>query len=434
MPNKSIGNNDENFRTLDTDLISVKIKEYYHTIDENDKKITSFSLGCTNSKEKLEQEKLLIMSKKKRKFLRKVYNTFVVFLTIMLVQYFVFGTIDLLALNRDEKTVKVEIPKNAKNSQIAQILHEGGVVKNKDFFNFYATLTKSNKKFIPGTFEIKTNLDYEAVINFLRSNANRVESDIINVVIPEGKNVLEIAAILEREGVCTQEEFFKACNNSEIYKRFDCINSLKNQDKIVYKVEGYLFPDTYKFYKNSTPQFVIRKFLTNYNSKIGSKDYTTFGKDRLSVREYAQKIGLNECDLINIAAMIQAEAADERDMYNVSSVIHNRLAVLKTGNKNIFGEFGLNFLNVDATSFYPYKSKDKIPQNLRENFVSLYDTYKNPGLPVGAICSPGMLAIDAALRPNKTQYYYYCHDKSKKPYYAKTFSEHQMNLRKAGLL
>ena len=116
-------------------------------------------------------------------------------------------------------------------------------------------------------------------------------------------------------------------------------------------------------------------------------------------------------------------------MYNVSSVIYNRLN--SQNKKNV--ETGLEFLNIDATIWYPYRSKDKVPEKILNKFESLYDTYKQKGLPIGAICNPGIKAIDAALNPNKTPYYYYCHSKDGKAYYAKILAEHSINLKKAGL-
>ena len=435
MPKELDNNSSKDYeKKFELDVKESYLLKFDNQVDLKSRKISSFSNASLKNDENLEQGKLIVMSKEKKKFFKKVWILMVIFLSILLTQYFVFGTIDFLAMNREENVVKVEIPKNSGKSDIAKILYDNGVIKNRSFFNFYTTLTKSGKKFIPGTFEIKTNLDYEAIVNFLNLNSNRVETDIINVVIPEGKNVLEVASILESNGICDQKDFIEVCKQDDFGKNYEFLKSFKNMDKVVYKVEGYLFPDTYKLYKDSDPKLAIKKMLSNYKSKLNSKDYIVSEKEKLSIKEYAEKIGLSEEDLVNIASLIQAEAADEKDMYNVSSVIFNRLGTLKNANKSKFGEPGLNFLGIDSTVWYPYKTRDKVPKDLLENFVGAYDTYKNPALPIGPICNPGVAAIDAALKPNKTDYYYFCHDKSGQAYYAKNSKEHQENLKKAGLV
>lgn len=434
------GLNDKEFENDDSFNKKFKVKiseeDFLNPIEfENggSRKISSFSKYNKNKiKKDLEKGKSEFMLQKRKNFFKSVWIVFIVSTTIMLTQYFVFGTIDLLAMKRDENVVRIEIPRNSSNSQIAKILKDNGVIKNSSFFNFYATLTKAGNKLIAGTFEIKTNLDYEAIINFLKSNSNRVETDIVNVVIPEGKNVQEIADILEKNGVCDRTEFLKACKTNDFGEGYSFLKSLKNVDSLFYKVEGYLFPDTYKLYKDSKPLYVIKKMISNYKSKINTKDYDV--SEKLSIKDYANKIGISDEDLINIASLIQAEALDEKDMYNVSSVINNRLKTLKNSGKSDFGEDGLNYLGLDSTVWYPYKTRDKVPFEQLNDFSGIYDTYKKVGLPIGPICNAGAAAIDAALKPNKTNYYYFCHDKvSGKPYYARTLKEHQENLKKAGL-
>jgi UPF0755 protein len=129
--------------------------------------------------------------------------------------------------------------------------------------------------------------------------------------------------------------------------------------------------------------------------------------------------------LLTLASMIQAEAADKDDMAKVSSVFHNRL--------NSGGKDDLLRLRSDPTTYYPYRQKSLVPAELRDTYKSRYDTYTIEGLPPGPICNPGMDAIDAALNPADTDYYYFCHDAKGKAYYAKTNTQHQANLKKAGL-
>ena len=86
-----------------------------------------------------------------------------------------------------------------------------------------------------------------------------------------------------------------------------------------------------------------------------------------------------------------------------------------------------------STIYYPYRTKAQVPEAQRDTYSSRYNTYNIVGLPPGPIANPGSAAIDAALNPAKTDYYYFCHSADGKAYYAKTAEQHQKNLKKAGL-
>ena len=125
-------------------------------------------------------------------------------------------------------------------------------------------------------------------------------------------------------------------------------------------------------------------------------------------------------------------------MYMISSILHNRLKTSETGGVNDNGEAGFLKLQLDSTVFYPYRSETQIPATMRKNFESRYNTYIIEGLPAGPICSPGLEAVMAAVNPDNTNYYYFCHkaatdDEEAVPYYATNNYEHIANLEEAGL-
>ena len=142
--------------------------------------------------------------------------------------------------------------------------------------------------------------------------------------------------------------------------------------------------------------------------------------------ELRQKKGMTLDQLLTLASIIQAEAANKDDMYNVSSVLNNRLQ---------YGDqYDIFHLDCDSTTYYPYRNKDAVPADKRETYKSTYDTYTIEGLPAGPICNPGLDAIDAALNPNDTAYFYFCHNpETGEAYYAETPAGHEANLEKAGL-
>lgn len=399
--------------------------------------LTSYSEGAReklnmSAKKGLRNFKRVRKSPKNAKFFRSVWLFMIAMICLMLGQLVVFGTLDMLAITREDAVVSIEIPKGAGKNEVANILYKNNVIKQPSFFKLYMLFTKGSKKFIPGSFEIKTNLDYEAAINYLRSNANRLDSDVVDVMIPEGKNVMEIASILEKNEICSEGEFLKACKSSEFDKEFNFLKETKTSG-VIYRLEGYLFPDTYTFYKNVEPRTVINKMLNNFNNKVNKKLIIDDSNEKVSVKTLAERKSMQLADVINLAAMVQAEASNDADMHGIAAVINNRLHTSKTGGMSSFGDAINGCLGVDATVWYPYRSRDKVPQNMVDSYESPYDTYKFSGLPKGAICNPGMTAIETVLNHKPTQNYFYCHDKDGNTYYAKTFAEHSTNLRKAGL-
>ncbi len=365
---------------------------------------------------------------KKNKKLKYVWITMIVVFSALLVDFAITGINDVLAFNRKENTVQIEIPKGSGVCDIARILKENNVIDHEIYFKMYAIMRGASKNFIAGHFEIKTNLDYEAIISFIQSNENRSKDDLTKVTIPEGLSVIECAKLLENNHVCDADEFIAACNDKDIIKEYSFLQNISTSENKYYQMEGYLFPDTYDFYKDQKASKVVYRLLNNYEYKLSEKN-----SDGLNISQRAEKAGLTLDELMTVASIIQAEAADENDMPKVSSVIHNRLKTKSNNGITEFGDDDMKLLKMDSTVWYPYPSKDHIPANQQKSFQSKYDTYTYEGLPPGPICNPGLSAINAALRPADTEYYFFCHDNKKNAYYAKTSSEHSENLKKAGL-
>lgn len=395
------------------------------------------NISIPNKQEISDIQKEMNTMRKKQKskantyLFRTVWIIMVVFISILFTKYILVGINDMLAIDREESTVTIEIPANPNAYTVARVLSDSHVIKNESFFRVYSFLTRSNKKFTQGEFEVKTNMDYEEIINYIQSQVNRI--DVINIMFPEGYNVLQYADLLESNGVCNAKDFLNACNSNDFDDEYSFIKEISNADQRYYKLEGYLFPDTYKFYKGEDPKYTIERFLNNYEDKIIQKKKVEGYDSKISIEDQAKEAGMSMNDLLTLASVIQAEAANEEDMYKVSSVLHNRLKTVGNDGMNKYLESGLNKLSCDSTIWYPYKSKDELPQDIKNTFKSRYNTYSIIGLPPGAICNPGLTAIDAALHPKDTDYYYFCHSSEKVAYYASTINEHNTNLVKAGL-
>lgn len=398
--------------------------------------INSFSDSDTKKRIERESKKALKQQSKENKRIEKnkakrnqkmfkwVWVTMVVIVAIVLSQVIMVGVNDLLAIERekDPKVVQISIPADPTIEQIAEILEDNSVIDCAEYFVLYANITTSDEYFRQGSFEIETDKDYEAIINFLQSNVNR--TDIVTVQLTEGMNALEIATKLHEEGVTSDvQEFLDMCNSDIFDEDFEFLKNMENRGNRYYKLEGYLFPDTYDFYLNEDPQSTIYKLLSNFENKVYYEEEKYYGGSKTTIEELIKDTDYTLDEIITIASIIQAEAANEDDMYIISSILHNRL------DNGI--EMGVAQLNCDCTVYYPYREYKDVPEAIRGTYKSTYDTNTFNGLPAGPICNPSKKAILAAISPSNTDYYFFCHsatDDGSVPYYASTIEGHQYNL------
>ena len=231
----------------------------------------------------------------------------------------------------------------------------------------------------------------------------------VRVTFPEGKTVLQTAQLLEENGVCAAEDFLQAVRDSDSAYAAP----LRGQDR-PFLLEGYVFPDTYEFYKNESPSMALSRFLSNFSKKFAEAEQAR-----------AQELGMTTDEVLTLASIIQAEAGVPSEMPKVSAVLHNRL---RSGMK----------LQCDATYFYlentvmPYLCPDGWDDAVYEKVADLYYTYRFSGLPQGAICNPGSDAIHAALYPADTDDLYFVTDADGNYYYSPTYEEHQKICRQIG--
>lgn len=366
--------------------------------------------------QKLTKEQKKNMKKRDRKNKRIFFWMWIVMILVVsfsIARFAMVNINDMLAVGRDDSVVQIQIPKNATGEQVGKLLAENDIIDKPSFFALYSKVTKSDGHYQYGTYEIKKNMDYEAIINHIQSNANRLDNETTQITITEGMSVSQIAQLLEENNICAVDEVLKAANNSDYFDIYAAINAITNDDERYYLLEGYLFPDTYDFYTGENATDALSKLLNNYKGKITQE-----------MKDKAASMNMTMDQVVTLASIIQAEAANVDDMYMISSIFHNRL---RDG-----AEKGVASLDSDPTVWYPYHSREEVPADQVGSFKSRYNTYDVKGLPPGPICNPGLDAINAALNPKTTDYYYFCH-KDGKAYYSKTFEEHQQKLQELGL-
>lgn len=238
-------------------------------------------------------------------------------------------------------------------------------------------------------------------------NSGSGERETVRVTIPEGFTLTQVFKRLEANGVCSFDELMSTAQSYD-YSYYPLIAARPSNTR-AFKLEGYLFPNTYDFYKNEKPQDAIGRFLRVAESQITS-----------SHRSKAKAMGYSMDEILTVALIIEKEGSNSAEVSKIAAVIYNRL---EAGKK----------LQMDSGIYYiedrvkPYISGDI------NRYNSLYNMYKCSGLPAGPICNPGMKTINAALNPADVDYLYFCHDENANYYYAETYEEHLENLKKAGI-
>ncbi len=358
--------------------------------------------------------------KKKRRPIRGVLGVFGVilrFLVILLLlvalavgaMFAVFAAGDMFGLSESEEKIELTIEPNTSVTAVADMLEEQGVIDYAVVFRAYIRYSLDNEvNFSYGNFVVTPNMSYNELITELeRTSESNAEVDI---TFPEGFNVVQIAERLQENHVCTKEEFLTAVN-TEVFEYEFLTSAYENREGKAYVLEGYLFPDTYTFLENSEPRDVIVRFLENFDRK-----YTDI------MRNVTANKGFTIDEMITIASIVQQEAPHKESMLNVSSVYHNRLVDSATFPK----------LQADPTG--RYADRTLAVNGIDPAVVTAYDTYLSDGLPPGAIANPGIDAIQSALYPNETEYYYFCSNlETQEFFYAYTYDQHQQNLVLAGL-
>ena len=288
---------------------------------------------------------------------------------------------DVLALNKEPVTASVTITEGESLGDVTAELKEKGLVKYGYLFQLFASFTHKAEKITAGSYELSTVMDYSALLNNISSTSAYRET--VTVTIPEGYTVEEIFKLMENKGVCSYDDLMKAAQEETF--DFAFLKEVKTTKEK--RLEGYLFPDTYEFYKGADAKNVINTMLKNFDERFDSK-----------MEAEMQLLGYSKNDIIIMASIIEKET-DGGDQRNIASVLQNRL-------KNTWAT-PKGYLQVDSTIQYLLKERKKKLTDKDLEIDSPYNTYKNPGLPIGPICNPGLTAIEAALEPNKTNYYYF---------------------------
>ncbi len=323
------------------------------------------------------------------------------------------SALDFSGLNKSESRVEIVIKQGASTADIAAVLSENKLIDHPLVFRLYSKLFGRDGKYQAGIYSVAANMGYQTLTDIIIAGNPR---ETVTVTIPEGFTIDQIAAKLAENGVCATADFYDALlHETYAFDFFDSIPKAEDAERYqgrIYRLEGYLFPDTYEFFKDSSGKSVIQKFLSNFNDKLTD-----------NMKSAIKEKGLTLDDVVIMASIAQMEAANDAEMPKVTKVLYNRLASDYTR------------LECDSTALYV---KDLMPKIAGSEIINnAYDTYSRHGLTAGAICNPGIAALQAAIFPSEDEYiaqcYYFANDTKGNTYYSKTFAAHEAVCRKYGI-
>ena len=311
----------------------------------------------------------------------------------------------LTPVKSESEKVIFRINSGTSTKEIIDNLVSEKIIKSKISSFIYL---KVHRNFIlkAGTYELDRNDSTRDI--FKKINAGDIYDDSIKITFNEGKRITHYATLINENFGYNENDVISTINDEaylkELINKYWFLTDEILNDKIYYALEGYLFPDTYSFKKDSSIKSIIETMLDNTNKKL-SNYKSDIENSSYSIHQ-----------ILTMASIIENESMFDEDRSIVSQVIYKRL------NLNMS-------LGMDVTTYYAVK-KD-LSETLTKSDLNSYNDYNTRntsfiGLPVGPICNMGIKSIEAALKPSDTNYlYFYADIKTGKLYFAENMTEFQ---------
>ncbi len=330
-----------------------------------------------------------------------IYMIFVVVISVFLAVAIIMVGNDVFAFVKTDTTIPVTIPEYASLNDVIEILYQNGVIEYPKVFRLYAQLKKDDGEFVAGDYTVSPVMNYDELLDEFKE---KPKIGTVRITFPEGYTTDEIIDLMVSYGIGTREGYEDVIQNYDFdYWFIDELEENGISGDRFYRLDGYLFPDTYDFYNASSEATIINKMLRRFDQLFTDEH-----------RRLCEEMGYTVDEILTIASLIEKEAGSASEFFNVSSVFHNRLHA-----KTYFPK-----LESDATIVYAIQHDTGERTQLKNtNYDSPYNTYLYEGLPPGPIANPSASAILAALSPAKTNYYYFVSDGSK-TYFSETKEQH----------
>ncbi|MBQ3955833.1 MAG: endolytic transglycosylase MltG, partial [Clostridia bacterium] len=334
-----------------------------------------------------------------------VYIIFVLITSVALSVFGISVANDMFAFVKSDEAVQVTIPQNATLDEVAAELAEEGVIRYPRIFKLYAIYkAHDDMEYIGGEYTVSPMTNYSGLLAEFKE---KEVTGTVRITIPEGYTTDDIIDLfVNRYGIGTREGFVDVIQNYEFDYWF--IREMEENgisENRIYRLDGYLFPDTYDFYLNSSEQTVINRLLRRF-SQIFTREY----------RNQCAELGFTVDQIVTLASMIEKEAAAPSEFFNVSSVFHNRLKM-----PDVYPR-----MESDATVVYAIEHETG-ERTVDLHYDTPYNTYLYDGLPPGPIANPSASAMLAALMVPETNFYYFVSGNGV-TYFSETKEEHDQRI------
>lgn len=296
-----------------------------------------------------------------------------------------------------------EIKKGEGNESVASRLAEEGIISGKVYFYYFIRSSGLQSEIMPGEYALSGRMTIPEIAHIITAG----EEQFIKITFPEGWDARKMAARLNENGLPGDKFLVIAQNPADMKKRYHYLTGEK-----IKTLEGYLFPDTYFFKKDTQAKDIVGRLLDTFDEKLDSQMRQSIGEQNRSIDE-----------IIIMASLAEREVQTPEDMKIVAGIFWKRLA---TGQK----------LQSDATLSYFLNDKTDQHSSAELKIDSPYNSYLYAGLPPTSVGNPGLNAIRAAIYPGESSYNYFftvVSDGIKKVVYSRTFEEHTANRNKYGL-
>lgn len=345
---------------------------------------------------------------------RNIALCLLIVVILAITSVFAYYNINMSAVSDDDTLKEVTIEAGSIES-IGITLKENNLIKDVTIFKIYNRLKdKSNLK--AGIYSLSENMTVEEIVEILEKGST-YNPDEISITFKEGINIRKVAKSISETTNNSYEDVLELMNdtkyiNTLIDKYWFLTEDILNSN-IYYPLEGYLFPNTYRFTnKDVSIEDIFDKMLSETDKRL-SKHKDKINNSKLSIHE-----------LITLASIVELEGANANDRAAVAGVFYNRLA-----------SSAYPTLGSDATTYYGSKIDDwtvSLTYKELDDCSNKYNTrcLSNTGLPVGPICNPSIESIEATLNPEDNDYYYFVADCKGEVYLTKTSYEHNKIINK----
>ena len=350
-----------------------------------------------------------------------------IIIALLAMGFFVYRYVDSSIKPLDSSSteyITVDIPEGSGNKYIGQILEKAGVIKSATVFNYY-TKFKNYSNFQSGYYNLQASMDLDEICKLLKEGGTPQpeKPSLGKILVTEGYTIKQISEAVTKNSAkknastpYSSEDFLKVVQDEAFISKMAAkypklLSSLPSADQVTYRLEGYLFPATYSYYKETSMEDIVEEMISTMDSYM-SQYYDTIAASGKSVN-----------DVLTLASLVEKEGSTDDDRRNIASVFYNRMNNNMPLQSNIAILYAMGKLG-EETSLADDASIDT-------SIDSPYNVYTNTGLMPGPVDSPSLAAIEATVNPASTDYYYFVADvKTGKVYYSENFDDHQANVEK----